>query len=282
MARPKIKEAEGKLYFFRFTANQRIQHVVLFVCVILLVLTGMPLKFHDADWARWLYKLFGGIESAPIVHRATGAVLLTLFAYHLGYLARTIWTGSLRPLKQAGELNLKTLIKTLITQPLVPNLKDAKDILGLVKYLLYLSPERPKGDKYTWKEKADYLAPFWGIVVIGASGAMMWNLEVTTSVLPGWALNYALIAHSEEALLAALFLFMWHWYNVHFSVHVFPMSSTFISGWMNEELMIEEHYLTYVQMMEKAGLHDRIKPMHGSAPTDPPAPPVEPETGGES
>jgi formate dehydrogenase subunit gamma len=266
MARPKIKEHEGQLYFFRFTLNQRIQHVVLFICVILLVLTGMPLKFHGQEWAAWLYALFGGIHAAPIVHRVVGVVLLTLFAYHVGYLARMIWVNSLRPLKQAGDLNLKSLFLTLVTQPLVPNLKDAKDLLGLVKYLLYLSPERPKGDKFTWKEKADYLAPFWGIVVIGGSGAMMWNLEVTTSVLPGWALNYALIAHSEEALLAALFLFMWHWYNVHFSVHVFPMSSTFITGYMSEELMIEEHYLTYVEMMTAAGLEHRIKPMHGSKP----------------
>jgi cytochrome b subunit of formate dehydrogenase len=278
MARPKIKEHEGRLYFFRFTLNQRIQHVILFVCVILLVLTGMPLKFHDQEWAAWLYRLFGGIDAAPIVHRVTGAVLLTLFAYHLGYLARTIWTGSLRPLKRAGELNLKSLIKTLITQPLVPSFKDAKDILALVKYLLYLSPQRPEGERFTWKEKADYLAPFWGIAVIGGTGAMMWNLEATTRVLPGWALNYALIAHSEEALLAALFLFMWHWYNVHFSVHVFPMSSTFITGYMSEELMIEEHYLQYVSMMNKAGMEDRIKPMHGS---EPDAPPLA-EPGGDS
>jgi formate dehydrogenase subunit gamma len=282
MARPKIKEVDGELHFFRFTLNQRIQHVVLFVCVILLVLTGMPLKFSHEGWAQSLYALFGGINAAPIVHRVTGAVLLTLFAYHLGYLARTIWTGSLRPLKQRGELNLKSLIKTLITQPLVPNLKDAKDILALVKYLLYLSPQRPEGDRFTWKEKADYLAPFWGIAVIGGTGAMMWNLEATTRVLPGWALNYALIAHSEEALLAALFLFMWHWYNVHFSVHVFPMSSTFITGYMSEELMIEEHYLQYISMMNKAGLQDRIKPMHGSELDVSPEPPPQAEPGGDS
>ena len=281
MPGPKIKEKDGSLYFFRFTLNQRVQHVVLFVCVILLVLTGMPLKFHDREWATWLYKLFGGIEAAPVVHRTTGAVLLMLFTYHVGYVARAVWVGSIRPLKQAGELSGKSLLRVLLQQPLVPNLKDAKDILGLVKYLLYLSPERPKGDKYTWKEKADYLAPFWGIVVIGASGVIMWNLEATTSVLPGWVLNYALIAHSEEALLAALFLFMWHWYNVHFSVHVFPMSSTFISGWMNEELMIEEHYLTYVDMMTAAGLTDRIKPMHG-APLEPEHEPPSDEPEGEA
>ncbi len=268
MPRPRIKEVDGKLYFFRFTLNQRIQHVVLFVCVIVLVLTGMPLKFHDREWASWLYKLFGGIDVAPLVHRATGAVLLALFAYHLVYVARAVWVGSLRPLIRDGELTGRSLLRVLLAQPLVPNLKDAKDIRDLVKYLLYLSPERPKGDRFTWKEKADYLAPFWGIVIIGASGLVMWNLEVTTSVLPGWALNYAFIAHSEEALLAALFLFMWHWYNVHFSVHVFPMSSTFITGYMSEDLMIEEHYLTYVEMMTAAGLQDRIRPMHGVSPAE--------------
>ena len=46
-----IKEKNGKRYFFRFTLNQRLQHILMASCVITLVLTGMPLKFHQAFWA---------------------------------------------------------------------------------------------------------------------------------------------------------------------------------------------------------------------------------------
>ena len=102
------------------------------------------------------------------------------------------------------------------------------------------------------------------MVVIGSSGIIMWFKEAFTLLLPGWIINFCLIAHSDEALLAALFLFIWHWYNVHFSVSVFPMGTVFLTGYLSEDLMIEEHYQHYVEVMKKAGLEDEIKPPHGA------------------
>jgi cytochrome b subunit of formate dehydrogenase len=168
------------------------------------------------------------------------------------------------PLKKAGELSLGRILKVLVTQPLVPNLKDAKDIRDLLKYLLFFTNKRPEGDKFTWKEKFDYWAPFWGMVIIGLSGLVLWNKELATQIIPGEAINFSLIAHSDEALLAALFLFIWHWYNVHFSMSVFPMGTVFITGYLPEELMVEEHYEYYVQVMKEAGLEHEILPPHGA------------------
>jgi cytochrome b subunit of formate dehydrogenase len=259
----KIKIKNGEKFFYRFTLNQRIQHIVLAITVILLVLTGMPLRFHNEPWANYFYALFGGIEYAPIVHRVTGSVLLALFIYHIFYLAYNIYKHDLLPLKQRGELTLMNLVKMLITQPLVPNLKDAKDIRDLLKYLFYLTDERPKGTKWTWKEKFDYWAPFWGMFIIGTSGLILWNETFFSRLLTGQVINYAIIAHSDEALLAALFLFIWHWYNVHFSVSVFPMGTAFINGYLSEELMIEEHYQHYVEVMTECGYQSEIKPPHG-------------------
>jgi hypothetical protein len=72
-----------------------------------------------------------------------------------------------------------------------------------------------------------------------------------------------LIAHSDEALLAALFLFIWHWYNVHFKTSVFPMGTVFITGYLSEKLMVEDHYEYYVKIMKKAGLEHEILPPQG-------------------
>ena len=63
--RPDIKIKNGKKYFFKFTPLQRAQHITIASCVIVLVLTGMPLKFHEAFWAHPIYALFGGIKMAP-------------------------------------------------------------------------------------------------------------------------------------------------------------------------------------------------------------------------
>jgi cytochrome b subunit of formate dehydrogenase len=262
--RDSIKIKNKEKYFFRFTVNQRIQHIILATLVIILVLTGMPLKFHDASWARHIYAMFGGIKVAPIVHKTAGITLFILFAYHVFYLAYNIFFGQIVPLKKKEGLSIGKLLKLLVTQPLMPNLKDVKDIINLFKYLLFLTDKRPEGAEWTWKDKFDYWAPFWGIPILGVSGLIMWNKEIATKYLPGEIINYALIAHSDEALLAALFLFIWHWYNVHFSTSVFPMGTVFLTGYLPEKLMVEDHYEYYVEVMKKAGLEQEILPPHNS------------------
>jgi len=261
---PAIKVKNGIKYFFRFTVNQRVQHFILAWSVVTLVLTGMPLKFPDASWAPYLYSLFGGIHAAPVIHKVFGAILLALFVYHIVYLVYVIYKFQVLPIKKKEGLTIFKVLKLLANQPLVPNLKDAKDIGQLMKYLLYLSTTRPDGAKYTWKEKFDYWAPFWGMVIIGFSGLVMWNKELATLIFPGQLINFSLIAHSDEALLAALFLFIWHWYNAHFSQAVFPMGTAFITGYLPEELIVEEHYEEYVEIMTREGLEHEILPPHGT------------------
>jgi formate dehydrogenase subunit gamma len=261
-----IKEKNGKRYFFRFTLNQRLQHILMASCVITLVLTGMPLKFHQTFWAPYLYNFFGGIRTAPIVHKTAGTTLLLLFAYHLIYVTVTIVNDQVLPLKRSGQLTPRNVTKALLNLPIMPNIKDVKDILDLLKYLLFISDKPPEGAKFTWKEKFDYWAPFWGIVIIGSSGLIMWQKELVTRILPGEIINFALIAHSDEALLAMLFLFIWHFYNVHFSLSVFPMGTVFLTGYLSEEQMAEEHYQYYREVMQAAGLEDQMLLADGSHP----------------
>ena len=262
--RPDIKIKNGKKYFFKFTALQRAQHITIASCVIVLTLTGMPLKFHDAFWAQPIYALFGGIKMAPVVHKIAGTVLLLLFVFHLAYVVYCIFTDLIIPLHKKKELKLVTVVKSIVTHPIMPSWKDVRDIIDLLKYLLFITNERPAGDKFTWKEKFDYWAPFWGIVIMVSTGIVMWQKELITRFLPGEVINLALIAHSDEALLAALFLFIWHFYNVHFSTSVFPMGTVFLTGYLPEHLMVEEHYEYYRKVMQAAGLEDEILPPDGS------------------
>jgi cytochrome b subunit of formate dehydrogenase len=262
--KPAIKIINGEKYFYRFSVNQRIQHIILALTVIVLILTGMPLKFYDAPWAISLYGMFGGIQAAPIVHKVVGSVMLILFVYHIGYLAYVIRKYQYLPLKLKEGMTTIKFFKLLANQPLIPNMKDARDIRDLLKYLLFLTDKRPDGANFTWKEKFDYWAPFWGIIIIGGSGLIMWNKVLATILIPGGAINFSLIAHSDEALLAALFLLIWHWYNVHFSLTVFPMGTVFLTGYLSEEIMVEEHYEAYVEIMKKEGLVGEILPPHGS------------------
>ena len=267
--RPDIKIKNGKKYFFKFTALQRAQHITIAACVIVLALTGMPLKFHDTSWAQPVYALFGGIKVAPVVHKIAGTVLMLLFVFHLIYIVYSIFADLIIPLKKKKQLRVVTVVKSLVTHPIMPSFKDVKDIIDLLKYLLFFTNKRPEGAKFTWKEKFDYWAPFWGIVIMVSTGLIMWQKEVVTRFLPGEVINLALIAHSDEALLATLFLFIWHFYNVHFSTSVFPMGTVFLTGYLPEHLMVEEHYEYYEKVMKAAGLEDEMLAPDGSPGKEP-------------
>jgi cytochrome b subunit of formate dehydrogenase len=260
---PAITMKDGERYFFRFNLDERIQHLIFAATVVLLVLTGMPLKFSHSNWAQHIYPFFGGTKGAPIVHKICGAIMLLVLVYHVYRITVNIYRNHVLPAKKAGNYSL---VKVLLKQCMVPNLKDALDIRDLMKYLLFFTNVRPQGDNFTWKEKFDYWAPFWGCIVIGVTGLIMWNKEIASHIMPGAVINFCLIAHSDEALLAGLFLFIWHWYNVHYSASVFPMGMVFLTGYLPEELMIEEHYEYYVKVMKENGLEHEIKPPHGGLP----------------
>ena len=77
--------------------------------------------------------------------------------------------------------------------------------------------------RWTYWEKFDYFAVFWGIFVIGSTGLMLWFPELFTRFLPGWLINVATIIHTDEALLATGFIFTVHFFNTHLRPEKFPM-----------------------------------------------------------
>ena len=83
---------------------------------------------------------------------------------------------------------------------------------------------------YTYWEKFDYFAVFWGVFIIGSTGLMLWFPEFFTRFLPGWSVNVATIIHSDEALLAVGFIFTIHFFNTHFRPDKFPMDPVIFTG----------------------------------------------------
>jgi cytochrome b subunit of formate dehydrogenase len=104
-------------------------------------------------------------------------------------------------------------------------------------------------DRWTYWEKFDYWAPFWGVTIIGLSGVMLWFPYTTASYLPGWVFNVATIFHGEEALLAALFLFTVHFFNNHFRPDKFPLDVVMFTGAMPLEEFKREHTVEYNRLV---------------------------------
>jgi len=95
--------------------------------------------------------------------------------------------------------------------------------------------ERPQYGRWTYWEKFDYFAVFWGIFVIGSTGLSLWMPEFFTRFVPGWFINVATIIHSDEALLATGFIFTVHFFNTHLRPEKFPMDIVIFSGRMPVE-----------------------------------------------
>ena len=58
--------------------------------------------------------------------------------------------------------------------------------MGTLKWFVGAGP-RPRYGRWTYWEKFDYFAVFWGIFVIGSTGLMLWFPEFFTRLLPGLA-----------------------------------------------------------------------------------------------
>jgi cytochrome b subunit of formate dehydrogenase len=110
------------------------------------------------------------------------------------------------------------------------NPADAWEILGVLAYLLRLRKHRPVAGRFNAEEKFEYIGVFWGTIVLGCTGMLMWFNAMTTTVLPGRILTIAVLIHTMEALLALLHVGIVHMVGVIFSPSVFPVSPAMFTG----------------------------------------------------
>ncbi|MFC2163963.1 cytochrome c3 family protein [Acidobacteriota bacterium] len=218
----KVKRAAAKIhkryYIQRFTTGQRIMHIFVILSFMGLALTGMMLKFASMPWARFLSDLLGGVEVAGRIHRFSAVITFGYFFAHIYAMIRT-------------KFKTKTTWRQLVfgKRSLWFNKKDLKDFWGSLKWFLGLGP-RPDYGRWTYWEKFDYMAVFWGVGVIGFSGLVLWFPEFFTNILPGWFINVAMIIHSDEALLAVGFIFTIHFFNTHLRPESFPLDPVIFTG----------------------------------------------------
>jgi cytochrome b subunit of formate dehydrogenase len=137
---------------------------------------------------------------------------------------------------------------------LVPSLKDLADAQAMFNWFFGKGP-RPAFDRWTYWEKFDYWAVFWGMAIIGGSGFMLWFPGLVAKILPGWVFNIATLIHGEEAFLAAVFLFTVHFFNNHFRPEKYPPPDiVMFTGTVPLEEFKREHALEYQRLRESGEL----------------------------
>lgn len=211
----------------RMNKVQRIQHAFLLTSFFALVVTGFALAWPDSFFAT----ITGGEAVRRVIHRIAAVVMLSLGLYHVWYMTMT----------KEGRQGLKDFWF---------GVKDAGDVIGVMKYYLGLSKVHPKMGRFTYAEKAEYWALVWGTIVMGVTGLMLW-FEVQVSGwlnLPRWWVDVALLVHFYEAVLATLAILIWHIYAVVFDPDVYPVNWAFFDGKMREGQFRHEHELEWEKM----------------------------------
>jgi len=231
-------------YIRRFRRANMRMHIVVITTFMLLALTGLPLKFHDAGWAQQLVNVLGGVDSTRFLHRVAAIGTFGYFIVHL-------WDVFIRWAIRR-ERGMFWGPNSMIPQP-----KDFSDFFANIRYFFYMG-ERPPGDRWTYFEKFDYLAVFWGVAIIGLSGLILWLPDFFTSFLPGWTLNAAYVIHSDEALLATGFIFVFHFFHTHLRPESFPMDLVIFTGKIPLERFKAERPLEYQRLLANNELDDYL------------------------
>jgi cytochrome b subunit of formate dehydrogenase len=187
--------------------------------------------------------LFGGPKVLGIVHRVAAAVFVGIFVIHFIYVLQKLLRD--KSFKWFGP------------DSLVPNWKDLDDMIGMFKWFFGKGP-KPQFERWTYFEKFDYWAVFWGVAVIGLSGLMLAIPHVTASFLPGWVFNVATIFHGEEAFLAVVFLFTVHFFNNHFRPDKFPLDIVMFTGTFTLEEFKHEHAVEYQRLVDSGELEKHL------------------------
>jgi cytochrome b subunit of formate dehydrogenase len=231
---------EQKIYVQRFDAYSRILHLMVVTSFLTLSVTGMVIKFSGVGVFQTISSLLGGYEVTGFLHRVAAIVTFSYFILHISYLIRKRQKGRSFKYMFTGENSL------------VPNKRDITEFFQTLKWFLGMGP-RPGYGRWTYWEKFDYFAVFWGVLVIGLSGLFLWFPEFFTSLgLPGWFINVATIIHSDEALLATGFIFTVHFFNTHFRPDKFPMDTVIFTGSMSLEEFKEDRPRQY-QILKESG-----------------------------
>lgn len=221
----------AKLYD-RWDFHQRAQHWLMLASFTLLAITGILIKFAFTGWAQSIAPVFGSFENMFRVHLISAVLMIVTALYHLVYL-----------IIKASKKNLRGTM--------LPRIQDAKDIYGNVCYLCGISKTAPQFGKYSYKEKVDYLAEYWGTPVMIITGLILWYPGTANSILPRWAIESSHFIHQGEGLLAILVIFTWHLYSVHLSPDFFPMNKVWLTGKLSREVMEHEYPLELARLEQE-------------------------------
>ena len=242
----KTHKKKPEKYMVRFRGLPRALHLMVIVSFIGLALTGMTLKFSGYEWAQTISTFLGGVTAAGVIHRICALITFGYFCLHFVYIY------------QNAKREKKNMFKYMVSpEGLLPTKRDFIEFIQSISWFLGRK-KVPRYGRWTYWEKFDYLAVFWGVAMIGSTGMVLWFPEFFTKFVPGYLVNVATIIHSDEALLATGFIFTIHFFNTHFRPQKFPMDDVIFTGKVPYEEWKHERPREYEMLKANGKLDEHV------------------------
>ncbi len=166
----------------------------------------------------------GGLDRVRYLHRIAGILFSVATVVHIAVATLTVL------LRRAGLT-------------MVPTKQDFRDSIQQIGWYLGLAKEPAKFDRYDYRQKFEYWGMVIGSLVMVVTGLILYLPIPFTRLFPGELVPVALVAHSNEGLMAFLVVITWHIYNAHLSPDVFPFDTAIFTGKISRERMHHEHPL---------------------------------------
>jgi cytochrome b subunit of formate dehydrogenase len=215
----------GTGHHIRMRPGERIQHAVMMISFTLLAVTGFMVRYPDSWWVLPFRQMSENFyELRGVLHKSAAAAMVAVSLWHLLWLFTT----------DRGKQFLVDM---------KPSRKDIVDGWRNLLYLMGLSKIKPLFGRFRYIEKIEYWSLVWGVVIMSASGVIMWFHNYFMGVVTKLGMDMARTVHFYEACLAVLAIIVWHFYFVVVNPSVYPMNTAWITGRISESEMAEEHPL---------------------------------------
>ena len=220
--------------FRRFVLSQRLEHTIFFLCITVLLLTGLPQKYRSTNWSQEILTTPERVHDIQQIHHIAAYILIIEVVYHLGNA-------------------IVLMARRKLSEDIFPSWKDVRDAWQMIGYLLFLRKEKPAFGKYNFEQKVTYWFLFFSIGLMVLTGLFLLYPVTLTRWFPGSFIPAAKLGHSSEAIVTVIFVVIWHFYHVHIE----RLNLSIFTGRLSEQEIRKYHAAEFEHLTgEKANEAD--------------------------